>query len=77
MLALGGGDIRLINPVSGKFLRTIHLPTLSRRETESRPNPKAGDKKLPIAILALAWQPDGRQLAAGCLDGSVRLVPME
>lgn len=31
----------------------------------------------PSGIAALAWQPDGNRLAAGCTDGSVMLLHVE
>lgn len=77
VLAIGGDDIRLLEVPSGKRLRTITLPQLSRRETLARPEPNASDQKLRMYVQSLAWQPDGKQLAAGCLDGTVRLVPID
>lgn len=77
VLALGGNDIRLLEVPSGRPIRNIALPELSLRETQASPDPKASDQKLRVSVMALAWQPDGKQLAAGCLDGTVRLVPIE
>jgi WD40 repeat protein len=77
LLALGGTDIRLFSPSSLKSLRTITLPELSPREASARPVAEGGDRKIPVVIQSLAWRPDGRQLAAGCLDGTVRLVPIK
>lgn len=37
----------------------------------------AKDLKLPTAVLALAAQPDGKQLFAACLDGGIYAVPVE
>ena len=82
ILALGGSDIRLLASPSGELIRTITLPELSMEETHI-PLPVSDmmketlTKKLPVAVWALAWRPDGRQLAAGCVDGSVRLLPIE
>ena len=37
-------------------------------------DPKLLDAKVPVSVVALAFSPDGTTLAAGCLDGSIRLV---
>ncbi len=75
VLALGGTHIELLNPVSQKQVRVIELPEMSLRESnrlfENRPN---ADTRVPISVTALAFAPDGRTLASGCRDGTVRLV---
>lgn len=83
LLALGGNHIRLIDPSrligpsSLQQIRSIELPELTLRESgrlfEKQPN---ADKKFPISIQSLAFSPDGSILAAGCLEGTVRLVKM-
>ena len=83
ILALGGNNIELIDPVSQRQIRTIELPQMTFRESqplwsatgqlEKQPN---ADTKIPISVDALAFSPDGGTLAAGCIDGTVRLVKM-
>jgi hypothetical protein len=43
----------------------------ANRRFESQPG---ADTKIPISITALAFSPDGRTLAAGLVEGTVRLV---
>jgi WD40 repeat protein len=80
-LALGGSDIRLLATPSLKELRKITLSQLSTREASLMPEAVAADKnadaKMPVWIQSLAWRPDGRELAAGCFDGTVRLLRMD
>ena len=77
ILALGGGDIRLLAPESLQELRRISLCTLSQREAALRPDAEASDQKMPVWVQALAWRSDGRELAAGCFDGTVRLLRID
>ena len=77
ILALGGVDIRLLAPESLQELRRISLCTLSQREAALRPDAEASDQKMPVWVQALAWRPDGRELAAGCFDGTVRLLRID
>jgi WD40 repeat protein len=76
ILALGGHNIKLLDPASGKQIRTIELPEMTLGDFGPRfeKQPKA-DKKVPIQIRALAFSPDGTTLAAGCM-GPLRLVEM-
>jgi WD40 repeat protein len=80
-LALGGSDIRLLAAASLKEHRKIALSQLSMREASLMPEAAAAvknpDAKLPVWIQSLAWRPDGRELAAGCFDGTVRLLRMD
>lgn len=77
LLALGGNQILLIDPARVQDIRTIELPQLSMREASSRAQTQPNaDQKVPIQLGALAFSPDGRTLAAGSADGTVRLVPM-
>ena len=76
ILALGGRNIKLLDPASGMHIRTIELPELTVRESGPGlgEHPKA-DKKIPIQVRALAFSPDGTTLATGCM-GPLRLVEM-
>lgn len=78
LLALGGrSDIKLIEPDSRNQIRDIELPEMPRGEVgtkdENDPNSK---EKISCFVTALAFSPDGNTLAAGCLEGTVRLVKM-
>ncbi len=78
LLALGGRDnIKLIEPASRKKIRDIELPEMTwgevRRDYENKPNAK---EKMPCVVFALAFSPDDNTLAAGCAEGTVRLVKM-
>jgi WD40 repeat protein len=78
LLALGGlSDIRLIDPDSRKQIRDIKLPEMRRGEvgTKEEDDPKAKEK-VPCLVTTLAFSPIGDALAAGCLEGTVRLVKM-
>jgi WD40 repeat protein len=78
LLALGGrSDIKLIEPDSRKQIRDIELPEMRRGEvgTKDEDDPKAKEKT-PCFVRALAFSPDGNTLAAGCVEGTVRLVTM-
>ena len=78
ILALGGSRIELIDPATQKQIRTIELAEMTlgevNRRFESRPN---SNKKIPIRISALTFSPDGKTIAAGCEEGTVRLVKMK
>lgn len=74
MLALGGRDIKLLDPASRQELRTIKAPTITRGEV-LRPGPDA-DRELPYSISALALSPDGATVAIGC-PGSVRVLNLK
>ena len=87
MLALGGVGIELIDPRSQQEIRTIELPQMTLREALGRPERQpngdtknsldalpGADRKVPMSVDALAFSPDGRTLAAGCKDGTVRLL---
>jgi WD40 repeat protein len=78
VLALGGRDVKLIDSASGKQIRTIELPEMTLREGAPRlfQNQPYADTKIPIAVHALAFSPDGSTLAAGTADGTVRLLKM-
>jgi len=75
LLALGGPHIKLIEPNSRKQIRDIELPEMTlgevSRDFVNEPNAK---EKIGCAVFALAFSPDGHTLAAGCTEGTVRLV---
>jgi WD40 repeat protein len=77
LMALGGTQIKLIDPSTGKQIRTIELPQMTMgeaaRQFQGQPN---ASQKIPIQLGALAFSPDGKTLAAGSLDTTIRLVPM-
>ncbi len=77
LLALGGSQIKLVDSSTGKDIRSIELPQMTMgeaaRQFQSQPN---ANLKIPILLGALAFSPDGRTLAAGTADGTVRLVPI-
>ncbi len=78
LLALGGpSDIKLINPDSRKQIREIELPEMTRGEVgpKDENGPKAKERT-PCFVSALVFSPDGNTLAAGCSEGTVRLVMM-
>jgi len=70
MLALGGDHIELIDPRSQQAIRTIELRQATIAEMNGFPPKQA----IPMSVVALAFSPDGGTLAAGCQDGTVRLV---
>jgi WD40 repeat protein len=85
LLALGGGaSIKFIDPATQREIRTFKLPQITWAEaglppsaTISRDGTKVDSSKdttNPTLITALAFSPGGRQLAAGCVDGTVRLT---
>jgi WD40 repeat protein len=75
ILALGGENVELIDPESLRPMRTVELPSVTQGEVLS-PSMKDADRKIPVSVVALAFSPDGGTLAAGCWDGTVRLVRM-
>jgi hypothetical protein len=74
-LALGGTQVELVDPASPARGRLIDLPRLSMAEANpamaSQPN---SNQKVQIVVTSLAFSPDGKTLAAGLLDTSVRLL---
>jgi len=74
-LVLGGASLELVDPEAPGFGRTIALDQMSFAEANSRlasvPN---SDRKIPVAITALAVSPDGKTIAVGLFDTSTRLV---
>lgn len=76
LLALGGrNDIKLIDPDSREQIRDIELPEMTRGEVglSDKDAPDAKEK-IPCFVSTLAFSPDGDTLAAGCLEGTVRLL---
>ena len=79
-LAMGGSDITLWTnfPARGRRGGAIALDELSLEEFDAGAGlpVENADRKIPVQVMALAYSPDGRTLAAGLHDGSVRLVSM-
>jgi WD40 repeat protein len=76
-MALGGSRVELIDPVSHRTLRSIDLPSVTLAETNAAFAQEPGaNEKIPLAVVALAFSPDGATLAAGCQDGTIRLIPL-
>ena len=76
LLALGGrSDIKLIDPDSREQIRDIELPEMRRGDVlnKDEDDPDANEK-IPCFVSTVAFSPDGNTLAAGCLEGTVRLV---
>lgn len=74
-LAIGGARVEFLDPTTRKTVRTVDLPSITMRESnpmfEGEPT---ADAKIPVSVVALAFSPDGATLAAGCQDGSIRLL---
>lgn len=76
VLALGGTNVKLVEPVSGKAVRTVEFPELSLRDMGPAFAALAdADTKIPVQITALAFSPDGGTLAVGS-RGPLRLVKL-
>jgi WD40 repeat protein len=80
-LALGGAHLELANTRALQPVRDISVPQITYGEMlgnsaiASDPRFKARiNDKVPMAIEALSFSPDGAVLAAGCADGTIRLV---
>jgi WD40 repeat protein len=74
LLALGGRDIKLLDPQSRKELRTLKAPKIMTGEV--LPGAPDADQEMPYPIAALALSPDGATLAVGC-PGSVRVLALK
>ena len=78
LLALGGTDIKLIDPSSRKELRTIELPALAQAgaspglATHSEPK-----DRIPCIVSALATSLDNATLAVGCPEGTLRILKLQ
>lgn len=79
VLALGGSNVQLLDASSWKPIRSIELPEMSLREASSVGDitQPGAEKKLPVSIGALAFSPDGNTLAAGCREGTIRLLKVK
>jgi WD40 repeat protein len=85
LLGLGGASIKFIDSGTQREIRTFNLPQITLAETGLKPFSATSrdgtkvefkeDTMMPAPfITALAFSPDGRKLAAGCVDGFIRLV---
>ncbi len=86
LLALGGTDIKLIDPGSRKELRRIELPAFTRAElpalTKGEVLPNSATRsdakdKVSCGVSALAISPDNTTLAAGCFEGTLRILNLK
>ena len=80
-IAFGGSHLELANALSFEPVRQIQLPELTYADLIGKSSlasdPTLGaraNEKVSIVIEALSFSPDGTLLAAGCVDGTVRLV---
>ena len=77
LLALGGPDIELIDTDSRRELRAIDLPQFTKAEVlpDAANDPDAAEK-IPCSVQALAFSPDGKTLAVGCFEGTLRILKL-
>lgn len=83
-LALGGhSHIKLIDLPSWKQIRDIELPEMTFGDVMQMIDPKRNLENVPHAkekvqcgVWAVAFSPDGKTLAVGCNEGTVRLIKM-
>lgn len=79
-LAIGGKNVELLDPASRKSVRAVELAEITMRESNPALAPddeemkKVADQKIPVSVTSLAFSPDGATLAAGCFDGTIRLI---
>ena len=77
LLALGGRDVKLLDPASRKELRTINIPAIKTMgELVGPANSPDPGKKVPCGVAALAFAPDAATLAVSCSEGSLRIVKL-
>lgn len=77
LLALGGRDVKLLDPASRKELRTIDIPAIKTQvEVMGAANSPDPSKKIPCGVAALAFSPDAATLAVSCFEGSLRIVKL-
>lgn len=72
MAVAGGGSasIKLWDTATWQLLATLAVP---RPET-SKPSDKISSGKF---VLSVAWSPDGRRIACGCMDGTIAVFDVE
>lgn len=76
-MAIGGKRVDFLDPSSRALVRTVELPAITMRESNPAfASDPSADTKIPVSVVALAFSPDGTTLAAGCMDGSIRLIPV-
>jgi WD40 repeat protein len=86
LLALGGTEIKLIDPGSRKELRRIELPAFTKAElpalTKGEVLPNSATRsdameKIPCGVSALAISPDNTTVAGGCFEGTLRILNLK
>ena len=76
LLALAGPDVKLLDSASGKELRIIDVPALTKGDLPGSADSPDASEKLPygVGVSALAFSPDGVSLAVGYVEGTVRMM---
>ena len=76
LLALAGPDVKLLDSASGKELRVIDVPALTKDDLPGSEDSPDASEKLPygVGVSALAFSPDGISLAVGYVEGTVRMM---
>ena len=76
MLAVAGPDVKLLDSASGKELRIIDVPALTKGDLPGSADHPEASEKLPygVGVSALAFSPDGGTLAVGYVEGTVRMM---
>jgi hypothetical protein len=74
-MALGGPDTKLFDSASGNELRSIDVPVLTKGEV--LPGSANPNEKLSVCACALAFSPDGNNLAVGAGLGTLWVMKFD